>query len=874
MKKKHLWLSKVMAAALCAAMAAEPAVIYAEDFSDGFYSESLENGDVQGEKTEDNSETSQPEQNVPDSDNAEAPETTKTSENIQTPGSEQTADESRDFGSVQGSGEERDLSAGEDISEEDGFEDGSETEELQFFSADPEETEAVGTSGDLSGTCGIGVTWKIEDGVMTVAGNGAMDNYGVVKDLDTGEIIEEETKYQPWKGSEYLVEEVYVEDGVTSIGSQAFTDFRNLKKAVIGNTVKSIGASAFSNDNALTELTIGNSVETIGRSAFWGIAVSKLVLPASLKNATAESFYCLWETTDFIIPNNGVFQSIDGVLYTDNGKTLFAYPPKRTGEYVIPGSVNKIGENAFGNTCLTKIVIPDSVKTVEDEAFSYSEELKSITFGKGITKIPDMCCYYDTALTEVIIPEGVTSIGRWAFDACTALKTLTIPSTVTEVKDSFYEGTKIIFKNFGFQQREDGTFVDGISVNVTAKERYDYAFQVLKLVNEERAKCGEKALTMDTSLLDTAMLRGFECVLYSSHTRPAGDTCFTANNLMIGENIAWGQTSPSSVMNSWMNSPGHKANILNSNYTTIGIGAIEINGQNYWVQCFGDESKGTAVSSSYKNKTDTRTVIVKKDSEYYAGSFKITKTSLKVGETTTIQNLWKGYWNYMDIGNSGATAESSNPSVCTVSNGKITAKAAGTATITMYYPGYKEKAVTQKITVTKSSTASTKTYKVTFNANGGSASSRSKSVKAKASVGTLPKATRAKYTFEGWYTKKSRGSKVSTSTKVTKACTYYAHWKKVTVSKGTVSKLTNGKGKKMTVSLKKISGASGYQILYAANSKFTSGKTKTTSRTSLTISGLTKNKTYYVKVRAYKKDSKGKKVYGSYSAAKKIKIKK
>lgn len=78
----------------------------------------------------------------------------------------------------------------------------------------------------------------------------------------------------------------------------------------------------------------------------------------------------------------------------------------------------------------------------------------------------------------------------------------------------------------------------------------------------------------------------------------------------------------------------------------------------------------------------------------------------------------------------------------------------------------------------------------------------------------------------------------------------------------------------MTVRVKKIIGASGYQILYAANSKFTGAKTMTTSKASLTISGLKKNKTYYVKTRAYKKDSKGKKVYGLYSAVRKIKIKK
>ena len=72
-------------------------------------------------------------------------------------------------------------------------------------------------------------------------------------------------------------------------------------------------------------------------------------------------------------------------------------------------------------------------------------ELQSLTFGKEITKISDLCYYNDLALTEVVIPEGVTSIGKWAFDSCTSLKSLTIPSTVSEVEDSFYEETQLIF---------------------------------------------------------------------------------------------------------------------------------------------------------------------------------------------------------------------------------------------------------------------------------------------------------------------------------------------------------------------------------------------------------------------------------------------
>ena len=83
---------------------------------------------------------------------------------------------------------------------------------------------------------------------------------------------------------------------------------------------------------------------------------------------------------------------------------------------------------------------------------------------------------------------------------------------------------------------------------------YAKAFQVLDLVNKERAKQGLSPLTMDSSLLDTAMQRGFENVLYWSHTRPNGQDCFSANSLMMGENIAMGPDAAGQVMNLWMNS--------------------------------------------------------------------------------------------------------------------------------------------------------------------------------------------------------------------------------------------------------------------------------------------------------------------------------
>lgn len=130
------------------------------------------------------------------------------------------------------------------------------------------------------------------------------------------------------------------------------------------------------------------------------------------------------------------------------------------------------------------------------------------------------------------------------------------------------------------------------------------------------------------------------------------------------------------------------------------------------------------------------------------------------------------------------------------------------------------------------------------------------------------------YIFTGWYTERMKGSKVSSKSKILTDTTFYAHWSKVKTPKGKISKLKNKKSKKLTITIAKVSGAKGYEILYAEKSTFKNAKKKTGTTLSYTISNLKKGKTYYVKVRAYKKDSTGEKIYGKYSAVKKIKISK
>ncbi|MBQ9228234.1 MAG: hypothetical protein IJ168_05315 [Eubacterium sp.] len=155
-----------------------------------------------------------------------------------------------------------------------------------------------------------------------------------------------------------------------------------------------------------------------------------------------------------------------------------------------------------------------------------------------------------------------------------------------------------------------------------------YASQVLTLVNEQRSAYGLKALTMTASLTDGAMLRAAETAVSFSHTRPNGEQCFTAFEWTkaAGENIAYGQRTPEQVMNGWMNSSGHRANILSSNFTTIGIGCFEYNGTLYWAQAFSGGS-----GTSYR-PSGTRSVTV--DVSLTAG----VESVVKLAESTTRQS--------------------------------------------------------------------------------------------------------------------------------------------------------------------------------------------------------------------------------------------
>ncbi|GGJ12303.1 CAP domain-containing protein [Paenibacillus hunanensis] len=161
---------------------------------------------------------------------------------------------------------------------------------------------------------------------------------------------------------------------------------------------------------------------------------------------------------------------------------------------------------------------------------------------------------------------------------------LIVPASAEAASNSFHS----MHKTYS-QLSSDSTMTGQSTVAATA-DTSAFVAQVVELVNQERSKAGLQALTVDTALQTMAGDKAIDMYTnnYFSHTSPTYGSPFDMMKTYkisfraAGENIAKGQTSPAQVMNSWMNSAGHKANILSKNYTHIGVGYT--NG--VWVQEF------------------------------------------------------------------------------------------------------------------------------------------------------------------------------------------------------------------------------------------------------------------------------------------------
>ena len=238
-------------------------------------------------------------------------------------------------------------------------------------------------------------------------------------------------------------------DGVLfSKGETELIQYPTGRKATnytIPNSVTSIDDSAFSGCTGLKEVTLGNSVKRI---YYYSINFESVVLRREMCSSKCyiDIFKgCTSLSSINVNEENQNFKSIDGVLFSKDGKTLLQFPTgKKETNYTIPNSVESIGSSAFKKcTGLTSVTIPDSVTKIDNYAFEGCTGLTSVTIGNGVKEIGDSAFEGCTGLTSVNIGNGATFIGSYVFLGCTNLKEVTIPKELDITRVLFDKNVKI-----------------------------------------------------------------------------------------------------------------------------------------------------------------------------------------------------------------------------------------------------------------------------------------------------------------------------------------------------------------------------------------------------------------------------------------------
>ncbi len=341
------------------------------------------------------------------------------------------------------------------------------------------------SAATYNGTCGSNLTWSLDTttGKIVISGTGSMESYSYYN--YNGDV--------PWTLIESYIKTVIVEDGVTSIGSNAFYDIDSITSVELPDTLKTIGENAFGDCDNLTNInfpdslvnvydyafegceslksvTLSNNMVTIPRGMFlYCPELTSVTIPESVLLIRNDAFSVCGNLTevyykgsetqwanvtvengnDLILKNIIFLGSSDEPVYTSGtcGENLTWSFDTQTGELVISGT------GAMSNytypeavpwydhkSSIKTVIIEDGVTSISGYTFKGYTELTSVSFSNSVTSIGTYAFSGCTGIANAMLPNGITSIDAYTFEDCTALTSISIPDSVTNIGTYAFDG--------------------------------------------------------------------------------------------------------------------------------------------------------------------------------------------------------------------------------------------------------------------------------------------------------------------------------------------------------------------------------------------------------------------------------------------------
>ena len=691
------------------------------------------------------------------------------------------------------------------------------------------------------------------------------------------------------------LENIIIPASVTNIGSRAFDDTPWLKNQQNKNPLVIVNNILVTAQTATGDVIIPDGVKIILESAFSDCTnVTSISIPDSVKEIKDQAFYGCTSLTSIILPDSVTFLGGYAFNKCSNLESI-----------VLSDSLERIDPGAFeGCKKLKSLTIPDGVSELDESVFNGCTELSELNIGSGLKRIGTNLCMNRTAIKSLTLSEGLQRVDSYAFSRQPNLKYVVIPKSVKSIGERafgfelyYIDGNKY---NYGYKYVEDfklGVYA-GSAGEDYAKE-YGIPYDILEHTHSYTSKVTKPATCTENGV------KTYTCECGDSYTETIPATGHISSDWIIDKNAAINVkgskhkecTVCKTVLETadipalpMINIQSANVSVSTNSYVfdntakkpsvTVKIGGKALkNGSDYTVSYLNNTKVGTATVRITGKGDYTGTItrnftinpakqqIQKLETRYkgffvdwaqkgsatgyevqyatnsnFTGAKRATITNNKT-DKTTVSKLSANKTYYVRVrsytnrnGKVYYGAWSDVKSIKTANNDITKATVSGIST-----KAFTGKAITQNVTVKVGNTVlkNGTDYTVSYSNN--------------KKVG---KAT-VKITGKGKY-----GGVITKTFKINPA-------------KQEIQKLT-AKSKAFFVDWAQKGSATGYEIQYATNSKFTSAKKVTITNKNTdtkTISKLSGKKKYYVRVRSYT-TVKGTKYYGAWSASKSVTTKK